>query len=182
MSCYRTVVNDHGTYRGLYNLSDDTLDILGSPTFEKRKRLSLRGIISSVTLRSSNISKQPGSHRFRVWLNKKSILTCSSYSLSADLMDQSSHLLRYEPLVASKQDAHQNRLLSTALSLRSTIRQWLTHPRQRPNNGSGSDSECMEEHSSNSDYSESTLADDFDFKLKLISTPDQKFNGPTAFT
>ncbi|KAG0678615.1 hypothetical protein C6P43_000927 [Kluyveromyces marxianus] len=78
MSIYKSVVNDHGTFRGMYSYSNDTLDVIETPSVEKPGRSSLRKILFCLSPRSRHhhhrLSRSPGIHRFRIWLNNKPIL------------------------------------------------------------------------------------------------------------
>lgn len=176
MSCYRDVVNDHGSYRGVYSLSDETLNILRSPNF-KKNRISFKEMLNSFSLRANSISKEPRCHRFRTWLNKKPILDCLSDSrgLSASKDDHTEVVYQPFQRLAPKNDE----TVQTNRSFRLTVRQWLHGKNSHEAQMDNFNHSTSELHST-FDTSESTENDFGDCRLKLSDSLTSKLDGLTA--
>ncbi|CAG99864.1 uncharacterized protein KLLA0_E18327g [Kluyveromyces lactis] len=185
MTYYREVVNDHGTFRGMYDPSEDTLDIIESPSFENASKLSLRRILHCLSPRSHRVIRGPGIHKFRVWLNKKPILSSpESLDSESHFIDEASDSCHYEPfrtVPLPRRNKHRTKITEYSHSLRQTVRQWFHHDLTSQNQTS-KNYHHLDESTMDSAYSNSTLADGLvDYKTKRQTySPTQTFDGPTA--
>ncbi|CDO94896.1 unnamed protein product [Kluyveromyces dobzhanskii CBS 2104] len=169
----------------MYNTSEDTLDIIESPSFEKPSRLSLKRLLYYFSQRSHRVVKAPGMHSFRVWLNNKPILSSPFTNDSeSEFMDQVSDDFQYEPFRTvppqRKGNARRARFAGYSKSLRNTVRNWF-HADSNPQKYLPKD--CFAADSTfNSHDSNSTLTDNLtDHKRQnRTHSPMQLFDGPTA--
>ncbi len=208
MSIYKSVVNDHGTFRGMYSYSNDTLDVIETPSFEKPGRSSLRKILFCLSPRSRHhhhhrLSRSPGIHRFRIWLNNKPILAFPQLSTEdSKSTGQASDSFQYEPFrtVQEQRPTKNSHLFAYSTSLRSTLRQWI-HQKKGPVLKQPASSKDSQDSQNDLDqksdgYSTSTLTDYDDdasegkikrskgsksnLNLRDFYSPNVLFDGPTA--